>query len=97
VERVKRVEIITTSLELDKVLDSLDSLNISGYSVIRNVIGKGSRGIADDDIEMSVLSNVYVLTTCPPEDVQRLVDRIRPILKKFGGVCLVSDAEWIIH
>lgn len=96
-ERVKRVEIITTSLELDKVLDSLDSLNISGYSVIRNVIGKGSRGIADDDIEMSVLSNVYVLTTCPPEDVQRLVDRIRPILKKFGGVCLVSDAEWIIH
>jgi len=97
VERVKRVEIITTSLELDKVLDSLDSLNISGYSVIRNVIGKGSRGIADDDIEMSVLSNVYVLTTCPPEDVQTLVDRIRPILKKFGGVCLVSDAEWIIH
>lgn len=96
-ERVKKVEIITTSLELDKVLDTLNSLNVSGYSVIRNVIGKGGRGIADDDIEMSVLSNVYVMTTCPPENVQNLVDNIRPILKKFGGVCLVSDAEWIIH
>lgn len=96
-ERVKRVEIITTSLELDKILESLKSLNVSGYSVIRNVIGKGSRGIADDDIEMSILSNVYVLTTCPPEDVQKLVDRIQPIIKKFGGVCLVSDAEWINH
>jgi nitrogen regulatory protein PII len=96
-ERVKRVEIITTSLELDKVLDSLNSLNVSGYSVIRNVIGKGSRGIADDDIEIGILSNVYVLTTCPPENVQMLVERIQPILKKFGGVCLVSDAEWIIH
>lgn len=96
-ERVKKVEIITTSLELDKVLDALNKFNVSGYTVMRNVIGKGGRGTADDDIEMTVLSNVYVMTTCEENRVKNLVEMIRPILKKFGGVCLVSDAEWIIH
>nr|WP_275973938.1 transcriptional regulator [Argonema galeatum] len=75
----------------------MDKLGVSGYSVIRNVIGKGGRGMADDDIEMSVLSNVYVMTTCAEKEVHQLVEAIRPILKRFGGICLVSDAEWIIH
>jgi hypothetical protein len=26
-----------------------------------------------------------------------LVEAIRPVLKKFGGVCIVSDAKWIVH
>jgi Fe-S cluster biogenesis protein NfuA len=43
------------------------------------------------------LINGCVMTACPPEQVERVVERLRPILKRFGGVCLVSDAEWMIH
>ena len=24
-------------------------------------------------------------------------EAMRPMLKRFGGVCLVSDAQWVIH
>ena len=96
-ENVKKVEIVTNSLEMDKVLLTLEEIGISGYTVIREVTGKGDRGIASDDLESQILSNRYVMTVCTEEQQQTLVEAIRPILKKFGGVCIVSDAKWIAH
>jgi nitrogen regulatory protein PII len=96
-ERVKKVEIVTTSLEMHKVLEVLDEIGISGYTVIREVTGKGDRGIASDDLEGDILSNKYVMSICTEEQQQTLVEAIKPILKKFGGVCIVSDASWIVH
>jgi len=40
-ESVKRVEIIAHSVELGKILDGLDKAGVPGYSVIRDVAGKG--------------------------------------------------------
>ena len=96
-EPVKKIEIVTNSVELGKVLELLERVDVPGYSVIRNVIGKGDRGRASDDIEMTVLSNVYVMTVCTEEQVNKVVEAMRPILKRFGGVCLVSDAQSVVH
>ena len=41
--------------------------------------------------------NSYVMTACPPEQVAAVIESLRPILKRYGGVCLVSDAQWLIH
>ncbi len=96
-EPVKKIEIITNSVELRKVLEFLERVGVPGYTVIRNVIGKGDRGTASDDIEVTVLSNVYVMTVCTEEQVNEVAEAMRPILKRFGGVCLVSDAQSVIH
>ena len=96
-EPVKKIEIVTNSVELRQVLELLEQVGVPGYTVIRNVIGKGDRGRASDDIEVTVLSNVYVMSVCTEEQVNEVVEVIRPILKRFGGVCLVSDAQSIIH
>lgn len=96
-ESVRKIEIITNSVELGKVLAILDKVGVSGYSVIRDVIGKGDRGRADDDIEMTILSNVYVMSACTEEQERKVVEAIRPLLRKFGGLCLVSDAISIKH
>ncbi|WP_448570529.1 DUF190 domain-containing protein [Trichothermofontia sp.] len=88
---VKRVEIIANSSELAKILESLDETGAPGYTVIRNVTGKGIMGnISDDDV--TTLSNVYVLCYCSEDKIKPIVEAIRPILNKFGGVCYVSDA-----
>ncbi len=42
-------------------------------------------------------ANGCVLTACPPEQVREIVEAVRPILKRRGGVCLVSDAQWVRH
>lgn len=96
-EIVKKVEIVTISLEMSKVLEVLEEVGITGYTVIRDVIGKGERGLTANDLEKDVLSNRYVMTVCTAEQEELLVEAIRPILKKFGGVCIISDAKWIRH
>ena len=96
-QAVKRIEIITDTLEMREVCRVLDRLAVSGYSVIRDVTGRGERGVQSGDDLTDVFKNSMVLFACPPERVQEIVEAIRPILKRRGGICLVSDAMWVVH
>jgi nitrogen regulatory protein PII len=89
---VKRLEIIANSIELGKILDGLESAKVPGYTVIRDVAGKSTRGDGAHDLAMTMLDNVYIIAFCPPENLQRVADVIKPILNKFGGTCFISDA-----
>ncbi len=50
-----------------------------------------------DDLESAALTNVYILSVCNQEKEQEVVGAVTPILKKYGGVCIISDAKWIEH
>jgi nitrogen regulatory protein PII len=97
VQNVKKIEIITNSLELEKVLKILDHAGVSGYTIIEDVTGKGHRGRVINDLESHALTNGYVMTICSEEQEHQLVEAIRPIIKKYGGVCIVTDAKSIVH
>lgn len=94
---VKKIEIITDSLETEAVVKLLDGMGVSGYTIIRDVTGKGERGLRDGQDLTSVFKNSYIIIACTDEQATGIVEGIRPILKRFGGVCLVSDVLWIIH
>ena len=94
---VKRIEIVADSLEMPKIVAILERVGVTGYTVIRDATGSGDRGSRAGDELTDVFKNSYVLTTCPEDRLDELVEAIRPVLKKFGGVCLVSDALWIEH
>ncbi|MFH7025516.1 MAG: P-II family nitrogen regulator [Heteroscytonema crispum UTEX LB 1556] len=96
-EAVKRVEIITNSLEIPQVLKILEKTGVSGYTLIKEVTGNGDRGRVINDLETAALTNSYVMSVCTEEQEHELVEAIQPILKKFGGVCIISDAKWIAH
>ncbi|OLP16183.1 transcriptional regulator [Leptolyngbya sp. 'hensonii'] len=87
---VKKIEIIAGSFELAKILEGLDQSEVHGHVVIRNVTGKGLRGNTED-LDMTMLDNVYVLAFCMPDQIKPVVEHIRPILNKFGGTCYISD------
>ncbi|NET36970.1 MAG: P-II family nitrogen regulator [Cyanothece sp. SIO1E1] len=91
---VKRLEIIVASKEMHKILEQLDQAGVPGYSIIRDVVGKSSWGEVSDDYDFAAttLSNIYILSFCAETQVKPVVERIRPLLNKFGGVCYVSDA-----
>ncbi len=59
--------------------------------------GKGDRGRVIDDLETEALTNGYVMSICTEDQEHKVVEAIKPILKKYGGVCIVSDAKWIVH
>ena len=94
---VKRIEIVIDSADLGELLDKLHTAGVSGYSVIRNVTGSGDRGERSGDLLNDAMNNCYVLVACEPDQVELVVDVIRPSLKRYGGICLVSDAQWIKH
>lgn len=96
-QAVKRVEIVTDTIELDHVLALLEAAGVSGYTVIRNAEGKGHRGVRSGDDVTRVFQNSYVLVACTAEQVDKVVTAIRPVLKRIGGICLVSDALWVLH
>ena len=87
---VKKIEIIANSFELGKILDSLDKSGVNGHAVIRNVAGKGFRG-GSEDLDMTMLDNVYIIAFCMPEQLDTVVKNVRPLLNKFGGTCYISD------
>lgn len=96
-QQAKKVEIIISTLELNEVIDILNNLKFSGYTVFKNVSGKGDRGISNSDLGR-VFSNSYIMAICTNEkQLNYLIDDLTPILKKIGGVCLVSDVNWIHH
>ncbi|NMG08984.1 P-II family nitrogen regulator [Brasilonema sp. UFV-L1] len=87
---VKKIEIIANSFELGKILDGLDKSGVNGHVVIRNVAGKGLRGTTED-LDMTMLDNVYIIAFCMPEQIKPVVENIRPLLNRFGGTCYISD------
>lgn len=95
--KVKKIEIVVDSVGLPEILRLLDAKEASGYTILRDATGKGERGLRAGDELSDVFKNAYVMTACPPEQVAPIIEAVRPILKKFGGVCLVSDAEWVLH
>jgi nitrogen regulatory protein PII len=96
-EKVKRVEIIVSHSHLESALRVLDAVQVSGYTIIEDTAGKGDRGLSCTDLSC-VFSGSYVMTVCTnDEQLTHLVEKINPILKKVGGVCLISEANWVKH
>ena len=87
---VKKIEIIANSFELGKILESLEKSGVHGHAVIRNVVGKGLRE-GNEDLDMTMLDNVYIIAFCMPEQIKPVVENVRPVLNKFGGTCYISD------
>ncbi|MCS6813722.1 MAG: P-II family nitrogen regulator [Cyanobacteria bacterium] len=88
---VKKIEIIANSFELGKILEGLHQSGVHGHAVIHNVSGRGLRGADTEDLDMTMLDNVYIIAFCMPDQIKPVVEHIKPILNKFGGTCYVSD------
>jgi nitrogen regulatory protein PII len=87
---VKKIEIIANSFELAKILESLDQGGVHSYAVIRHVAGKVLLG-GPEDLDMTMLDNVYIVAFCMPENLKAVVEKVRPLLNKFGGSCHITD------
>ena len=94
---MKRVEIVIDALELSSVCGVLDQAGVSGYTVIRDVTGKGDRGDRTGDDLTGALNNGYVLCACNESQARTVAETVRPILQRFGGLCLLTDCLSVEH
>lgn len=96
-QAVKRLEIVADAVELPELLQLIERCGADGYTVIKDVQGKGGRGLREGDTVTDAMRNVYILVACPEPVARAIVERVRPILKRYGGICLLSDAAYVMH
>ena len=94
---VKRLEIVTSSVELKKILETLEKLKVQGYSIIRGVSGKGDRGVTTCDLDVDGVCNDYILAICDLDQESDVLAARHPILTRYGGICISSDAKSLVH
>jgi nitrogen regulatory protein PII len=93
----KRLEIIVTNPEAKPVLQLLDKHGIQHYSMIRDVSGRGDRGIQDGKGLSETFINVMIICYITTEAFEAVKESLRTELSRHGGVAVVSDVNWLKH
>ncbi len=93
---VKRIEMVMHKHVIEEIEEKLNENKVSGYTIIPDVLGRGERGL-HSSISLGALQYYYLLLSCDEKDVEMIVDIVNPYLNSYGGMCLVSDASWVVH
>lgn len=91
---MKEVRVIIQGEHQGFVIEILDTLNISGYTIIKNLSGKGHHGFHTahpmfDETE----SLLMIMTVVPEEKVEPILSGLTPIFDRYMGVMFVSDVS----
>lgn len=90
-----KVEIIVNKLEERRLRAMLDEAGLTAFTYIDPVKGQGDRGLQDGDGLSQAFTNIYFIIICSQEQFERIRERVRVFLRDVGGVCMVSQVEWL--
>jgi len=93
---MKRIEIVIDEEKLEELIALFNEVGVRGYTFIKQAGGLGSRGTRRPDDLFFEQTNAMLILACEGKQAERLVSALRPKLKEFGGMCLVSDCDWVI-
>jgi nitrogen regulatory protein PII len=98
VKPCKRIEIVIEQTLARHMASRLDELGAPGYTLISGVSGRGDRGLRQADELTDTFTNCIFVIACDDDElVSRIIEGVRAVLVRSGGVCLVSDASWVRH
>lgn len=93
----KRLELVIDAAHTPALLNALREAGAPGYTVIRDVQGLGDRGERSGDELTDVFRNCYVIVACSEQVAEQIIPAVRPLLHRYGGMCLISDTHWLKH
>ncbi|MFN3235724.1 MAG: P-II family nitrogen regulator [Pseudomonadales bacterium] len=94
----KRIEIVIEKPMAQHLADKLMALGAPGYTCLDHASGQGDRGLRGAYEPTGTETNCVFIVACETaQDAEKVVEGIRPMLSRSGGVCLVSDAYWVQH
>ena len=96
-KEIKRIEIVIGAAHTPELVRTIKSAGATGYTLIRDVQGSGDRGDRAGDELSNVYRNCYLIVAAESDVAEKLLDASRPMLQRYGGMCLVSDAQWLKH
>ena len=93
---MKKVEVIIEAVYIKRLLKLFDKWGLSGYTLIRDIEGKGGHGLKMADDVTDVGTNDYIFTGCDAEHYVQFQEELRGFIKKYGGKCFVTDTMMLL-
>lgn len=94
----KRLEIVIEKPMAQRLANKLMESGAPGYTLIDHAIGQGDRGLRGADEPTGTETNVVFIVACATqEEAETIIEGIRPMLSRSGGICLLSDGMWVRH
>ena len=93
-----RIEIVVEEAMVKHMAQCLEEAGAEGYTLIPRASGSGDRGPRRGDDPTGMSTNCVFIVASPDDSTtERIVEAVRPLLSRSGGVCLVSEARWVKH
>ena len=90
----KRVEIIIEALLVKRILERLDQTDISGYSVMPVIAGRGREGSWSSDGQVSDAGQMMAIICIADEaKLEQVLDKIFSVVTRQIGLVTVTDVE----
>lgn len=92
----KKLEIVIEAPMLERLCRRLDQLQVSGYTVLPAVSGRGKNGSWSRKGEISESQRMYVLfAVLDAKDLPRVLDEVYAMVARQIGIVTVSDVSVI--
>jgi len=91
---MKKIEVIVSGENESLISKMLNDANVSGFTLIRNVSGKGHRGFHEGKLlfnDKAVL--VMFIAVAPEGAIANIAIGMKSLLEKSSGVMFVSDVS----
>ncbi|MHB1286080.1 MAG: P-II family nitrogen regulator [Leptospirales bacterium] len=91
---MKEIRIIIPGENVKFATDLLDTIKATGYTIIRNISGKGHHGFHTSHPMFDDLNSLVMLMTVVPEEmVEPILSGLAPFFDHYMGVMFVSDVS----
>lgn len=95
-KKVVRIEVVVNEESLDSLIELFRDANVRGYTIIKGAGGLGSTGERNPDDYILQQPNAVVILACEEDQAESILRILHPELKDFGGMCLVSECQWVL-
>jgi len=92
--QMKKIEVIVSGENESIISNMLNEANVSGFTLIRNISGKGHHGFHEGKLlfnDKAVL--VMFIAVAPEEAITNIAMGMKSLLEKSSGVMFVSDVS----
>lgn len=91
---LKKIEIIVKGEQESFVQDLLERSGVSGYTIHRDIAGKGESGFHEGHLLFNdKASLVMFFAVSDQSKIQSIVNGLTPLFEKSSGVMFVSDTK----
>lgn len=93
--RKKKVEIVVEAPRAPAIIEMLEAVGATGYTMVPQVSGSGNRGIRDEAHLSDVFRNVLITVIASEEIANRIAEESQPLLENYAGIVVLSNVEVI--